>query len=623
MNRLLSSVQHRIDIFAVASVIIPLFVYLLTLAPSVTFFDSGEFLTAIYSLGSAHSPGYPLFINYAKVFTYLPFGNFAFRVNIATAVSAAVACYGVYLLVFHLLQTEYLTSDDTLSQCLRKITALGAALTFAFSARLWLQSNHDKPYPLISFLAAMIFYLLLLWRDHYRQGDERPFYVYLGAFLCGLGFGAHQTMVLLVPTFAFLIISLDWRVLGRIREILLAITFGLLGFSVHLHLPVRAIRDPLLNWGDPKTLTQFLWHFLRKGYPTDKPDRDFKLLWAQLNAFNIPFEFTVVGMVLLLVGITFFFRKRRDEILAYLLGLFVFMLVIVGYFNALPDLIFLTEEFFTPLYLLSAVFIGLGMFVVLRTALGMIPLQRLAQLPVKVGALLAVAALPATVCALHYVENDQHENYIAYDYASNSLRTLPQGTALFTWGDSGAFPLWYLQGVEKMREDVDLLHSPHLVFDWYLDSFPLVFTNSALRTIPLENVSSDDILRLAIDEQIERRPVFIDFSTRYSIGLSNYTIQQTGICYRLGKLSGAMFLPPEQSVWRLYAIRGVKGEMFFRDLDTGKAILIYATSHLEAGDMLLRLGRTAEGIGELRLAEQIAPELRGQVAGILSGYNVQ
>ncbi|GFE58455.1 DUF2723 domain-containing protein [Geobacter sp. AOG1] len=623
MNRRVSGVLCRIDIFAVASVIIPLFVYLLTLAPSVTFFDSGEFLTAIYSLGSAHSPGYPLFINYAKPFTYLPFGNFAFRVNIATAVSAAIACYGVYLLVVYLLQTEDPTSDVAFPRYFRRITALGAALTFAFSARLWLQSNHDKPYPLISFLAAMIFYLLLLWREHYRQGDERPFYVYLGAFLCGLGFGAHQTMVLLVPSFAFLIISLDWRILGRIKEILLAITFGLVGFSVHLHLPVRAVREPLLNWGDPKTLTQFLWHFLRKGYPTDKPDRDLKLLWAQLNAFNIPFEFTVVGMVLLLVGITFFFRKRRDEILAYLLGLLVFMLVIVGYFNALPDLIFLTEEFFTPLYLFSAVFVGLGMFVLLKTVFGMFPSHYLEKLPAKVGAVLVVAALPISVCALHYDENDQHENYIAYDYASNSLRTLPQGTALFTWGDSGAFPLWYLQGVEKMREDVDLLHSPHLVFGWYLDSFPLVFANSRLRTIPLENFSPDDVLRLAIDEQIERRPVYIDFSTRYSIGLSNYTIQQSGICYRLAKLSGAMFRPPEQSVWRLYAIRGVSGEMFFRDLDTGKAILIYATSHLEAGDMLLRLGRIAEGVGELRLAEQISPELRGQVAGILNGYNVQ
>src|SRR5512147_2285347 len=138
---------NRIDFWAVLSFSVPFCVYLLTLAPSVTFFDSGEFLTATYSLGSAHSPGYPLFLNYAKPFTYLPFGNIAFRVNIATAVSAAIACYGVFLLVSHFLAGEELAADKAFSNYFKRSIALCAALTFAFSARLWLQSNHDKPYP--------------------------------------------------------------------------------------------------------------------------------------------------------------------------------------------------------------------------------------------------------------------------------------------------------------------------------------------------------------------------------------------------------------------------------------------------------------------------------------------
>ena len=214
---------QRIDPWGILAIIIPFSVYLLTLAPSVTFFDSGEFITAIYCLGSAHSPGYPTFINYAKLFTYLPFGSIAFRVNIATAFSSALACYAVYILVAWFLENEELVSDIEFSRYYKKMTALSAALTFAFSARLWLQSNHDKPYPLVSFLAAIIFYLLLLWREHYRQGEERPAYVYLGAFLCGLTFGAHQTIVLLLPAYAFLILSMDWRLIRRIKEIILAL----------------------------------------------------------------------------------------------------------------------------------------------------------------------------------------------------------------------------------------------------------------------------------------------------------------------------------------------------------------------------------------------------------------
>ncbi len=615
---------RRVDPFAVLSITVSFLLYLLTLAPSVTFFDSGEFITAIYSLGSAHSPGYPLFVNYAKPFTYLPFGNIAFRVNMATALSAALACYGVYLLVSYFLAAEVLTKDKSWSGLYTKAIALAAALSFAFTGRMWLQSNHDKPYPLISFMAAMIFYLLLRWRDSYQQGAERSHYVYLGAFLAGLTFGAHQTIILLVPAFAFLIISLEWRLIYRIKEMLLAVCFALLGFSVHLHLPVRATRNPLLNWGDSKTVSQFLWNFLRKGYPVEKPERNWDLLWTQLNAFNVPHEFTWVGLALLLVGLAAFMRKRRHEVAAYGIGIMVFLLVIVGYFNTPAELIFLTEEFFTPLYLLSAVFIGLGLYYLLKRALASLPAAKMRSLPVQFVVVVIILALPLTLCLRNYYENDQHENYIAYDYATNTFRSLPQGTALFTWGDSGAFPLWYLQGVERMREDLDLLHTPHLVFSWYLDSFPELFRYSVLRTIPLETQNPDTVLKIAIAEQLGRRPVFIDFSTRYSLPFDDYLLQQRGICYQLEKKTGDTLLPPDLSVWTLYSERGVSvGEVPFRDLDTGKAILIYANCRAEGGELLMRLGRFAEGIPQLKKAVAISPEMQAQVSQILALYGIQ
>ena len=153
-----------IDIFAILSFGVPLFVYLLTLAPSVTFFDSGEFLTAVSSLGIPHSPGYPLFVNYAKPFTWLPLGSIAFRVNFATAVSASLACLGVYLLTMRLIPLIE-AGGSPAPRFLRRSAGLCAALAFAFTPRLWLQSNHDKPYPLLAFLSAVIFCLILAWRE--------------------------------------------------------------------------------------------------------------------------------------------------------------------------------------------------------------------------------------------------------------------------------------------------------------------------------------------------------------------------------------------------------------------------------------------------------------------------
>ncbi|BDV43128.1 membrane protein [Geotalea uraniireducens] len=620
MRASIAAFFRRIDPLAVLSISIPFAVYILTLAPSVTFFDSGEFITAIDSLGTAHSPGYPFFINYAKPFTWLPFGNIAFRVNIATAVSASIACYGVYLLVCYLIAADNRFRQRETVPIFVHGCALAAALVFAYSARLWLQSNHDKPYPLVSFLVAIVFYLLFRWRDLYDQGTEAPRYIYLGCFICGLATGAHQTIVLLIPSFAWLILAKNWRLVARVKELLLAVAFAILGFSIQLHMPIRATQNPLLNWGDSKTLEQFLWNILRKGYPSEPPDRDLHLLWQQLSAFNIPHEFTWIGVFLLAVGLLTSLGKNKDLVIAYVIGVICSLLVIVGYFNAQAELIFLTEEFFTPLYLLTAVFIGLGFWFLLRHGLATLRANQLKSLPVMLLVALFLLILPVTICAINYYENDQHENYVAFDYATNTFRSLPQGAVLFTWGDSGAFPLWYLQGVERMRTDLDLLHTPHLVFTWYLDSFPELFRYSMLRSLPGALNSAEDALKIAVAEQIERRPVFIDFSTRYSLPFPEYGLQQQGICYRLIKGGAGRVYAPDVAVWDLYSPRGYLSQMGFRDLDTGKAILIYASSRMEAGELLLRLGMRTEGIEQLRAAAVISPDLRFQVEGLLNAY---
>lgn len=611
----------RLNPFALLSFLIPLTLYLTTLAPSVTFFDSGEFITAASCLGVAHSPGYPLFINYAKPFTFLPFGSVAFRVNLATAVSAGLACYAVYLLTVELLKGEEPLFEGRAGRMFAPFVGLAAAVSFAGTPRLWLQSNHDKPYPLLSFLCALVFFLMLRWRESYDKGAECPAYVYLGAFICGLGTGAHQIMVLMIPAYAFLLLSKDWRIIFRVKELIIALAFGVLGFSINLHLIVRALKKPLLNWGDSKNLHQFLWNILRKGYPVDKPVRDLTLFWQQVNAFNVPFEYTVVGLFLLILGLFFCFRNKRAVAISYLVGIGTFLLIIVGYFNTPGDLIFLTEEFFTPLYLLTAVFIGIGFFGIAQTIVRYLPgLSGKPLFRLPLAALLLL--FPSVVCALHYVENDQHENYIAFDYASNSLRSLPQGAAYYTWGDSGAFPLWYLQGVEKMREDLDILHTPHLVFTWYLDAFPL-FNNSVLRRADLEQLTPEQALSISIAEQFPRRPVFVDFSTRYSVPFTDFQPLQRGISYRLVK-KGDPATTPEQDAWNLYTLRGIiGGDMFFRDLDTGKAILIYASCHLEAGESLIKENKIAQAFGELKTAQAMSPELAPQAAQLLGKYGLK
>jgi hypothetical protein len=324
---------------------------------------------------------------------------------------------------------------------------------------------------------------------------------------------------------------------------------------------------------------------------------------------------------LMLLGFVYLWRRNRTFLFAYLVSVTFFLLVIVGYFNTQMEVIFLTEEFFTPLYLLTAVMIGVGLFSLLGYAI------RTARLPERIDApvygVVAVLffSLPSALCAVNYFENDQHNNYIAFDYASNSLRSLPQNAIMFTWGDSGAFPLWYLQGVERMREDVDLPHTPHLVFNWYLDSMPHLFKDSNLRKFDTTSFGPETALRIAVTENLGIRPVYIDFSTRYSVEFKEYLPIQRGIVYCVRKINEPSGIP-DISVWDNYNNRGIMEKQSFLDLDTGKAILIYANSYLEAGEFLAGINRHQEAIMMLGKAEQISPELRVSADQIRMRYGL-
>lgn len=624
MSLLVSKIPNptaSVDWFVVLSAVIPFALYMATLAPSVTFFDSGEFVTATASLGSAHSPGYPLYLMYAKVFTWLPIGNFAFRVNMATALSSSLACLGVYLLTSNLLRKETAAMDDFFSSYVIKITSLAAALTFSVSPRLWLQSNHDKPYPLLAFMTAIIFYLLLRWRDHYESGDEQPAYIYVCTFLAGLAMALHQTVVLMLPAWFALIILADWRIVMRVKEFCIAVAAALFGFAVQLYLPLRATQKPVLNWGDPETLSQFLWHLLRKGYPEEPHSRNFALLWEQLKAFSLTHEFGWLGLGLILFALVKLWFRQRDVVVAYLLAIATFLLVIVGYFNTILELIFLTEEFFTPLYLLSAVMIGVGLFYLILFARSRADIPSRYGLQMYVMVAVLVLLLPTALCAVNYYENDQHNNYIAYDYGTNSLRSLPENAVMFTWGDSGAFPLWYLQTVERVREDVDLPHTPHLVFDWYLDSMPRLFKGVEFRGMDRSTMPADLMLATTVTALYSKRPVFIDFSTRYSMSFTDYIPVQKGIVYRVRTLREPAGVP-NTGTWENYNLRGIIDKISFLDLDTGKAIMIYANSYLEMGEILLSIGNVREGLQMLEKAEKISADMRPATMALRKRYGL-
>jgi hypothetical protein len=172
--------------------------YALTLAPTVTFWDAGEFIAAARTLGIPHPPGTPLFVMIAHVWGMLvPVGEYAVRTNLLSALFSAAGAGGFFLVVH-----ESLRSTEPRG---RLLTAAAAALIGAFTFTNWQNSNETEVYAVATFTIAAMSWLAMLWRRRRSEGRGARLLL-LVVYLAGLSIGNHLLALLAGPAvIAFLV----------------------------------------------------------------------------------------------------------------------------------------------------------------------------------------------------------------------------------------------------------------------------------------------------------------------------------------------------------------------------------------------------------------------------------
>ena len=188
LNAPLSSGWHRLSSWMVLAglVTIVLVAYLQTMGRTVGEADTFEFQVVAPVLGVAHPTGYPLLILIGKLFSLIPFGQVAWRVNLVSATCSTVAVVLLYL------SLHRLTGQ-------RAIPAL-AALGLAFSRTFWSQATQVEVYSLNAAFVAAILWLLVARHDNASTGGAQ--WLFILAALYGLSFTNHLTMVILAPAIA-------------------------------------------------------------------------------------------------------------------------------------------------------------------------------------------------------------------------------------------------------------------------------------------------------------------------------------------------------------------------------------------------------------------------------------
>lgn len=420
----------------------PLLVYLLTLAPDLTWAhngaDGGDLIVAAYRLGVSHPPGYPSYTLLAHLFTLIPWGSVAFRVNLLSALGAALTA-GAAALLTAFFTAEKQTRLETL------FTALTAAWLLAFSASLWSQALIAEIYAPHAALMAFTAWLALRFQAHPTR-----FSALILGLTWGIAFGFQLTSIFLLPL-------LLWALARRGARQIGAALAGFALASLQWLYPVLRAGLGAITWGSPATFAGWWWLVsgsLYQRYVFSAPPQTWlpRLIYL-LRALLL--DFGPLSALLALAGGAFLAKNYPRLTLALGLSAAAFILFALGYDTS--D----SNNYLLPVFVIFCVLIGLGsaqLWPVLRARFG----RWAPALGLALFLALTIWALP-----LNWPRLSLKTEREAMRFGQQVLQSAPPNAVLLTNDDRATFTLWYFRHVLNQRADLLIVDEDLLAFDWY------------------------------------------------------------------------------------------------------------------------------------------------------------
>ena len=421
--------------------------YVGTLAPTVLPYgtpdtlDSPMLQTEVAVLGIGHPTGYPTYMMLTHLFTYLPIGDPAYRINLASAVYGVAAVLVVYLAGLRL--------------CGLAVAAAAGALAFGLSDAFWGQAVISEVYTLEALLVALVILVLLLWR-----GSRNDRYLSLSAFLIGLSLTHHLTSVLLVPAALIFVFLTDRGVFSRAGLRLKGSGLFLLGLLPILYLPARALTHAPLNEADPSTPWRFLLLVTGGSFLAESSEKGRHCSPSSLALADPSTRIGLLGeqllgqfpLVLMLAGVlAAIYLLFGDRAAAVFLGVLFFGCLV----QAAVYLQLGIEDFYVfliPAFLAFGLCISAGLGALLRWAEGLAVGSATRAILLFILSLLMLA-LPLVGVREAYAARDRSSDY-------GGRKTI-EAVARYAQSDATILhhrsPLWYMVLVERRRRDLTLI----------------------------------------------------------------------------------------------------------------------------------------------------------------------
>ncbi|MFH1049632.1 MAG: DUF2723 domain-containing protein [bacterium] len=290
--------------FGLLSFLIALTTYLLTVQPTVPFWDCGEFSAAAIWQQVPHPPGAPLFLLVGKIFDILiPFGDKGWNINLVSVFASAFTIWLLYVITVKVILNFKKELENFAEELAVYGSAFVGAVAYTFSDTFWFNAVESEVYAMSSLFVAIVVYLMMKWNEEAdKPGHER--YLLLIAYLMGLSTGVHLLAILSIFSIFILVYFRKYEFTFKsfiIMGIIAVLVFGLIYPFTVKWIPAM-LNGTLLFKNDCK-------EYIIEGSPV-----------VTLMA---------LGLILLAIFGLWYSHKRKFEIMKLVSS--AFLLMIIGY----------------------------------------------------------------------------------------------------------------------------------------------------------------------------------------------------------------------------------------------------------------------------------------------------
>ncbi|MCD4788562.1 MAG: DUF2723 domain-containing protein [Bacteroidales bacterium] len=288
-------------VFAIATI-----VYFLTVEPTASWWDCGEYIATAYKLQVGHPPGAPFFQILGRFFSLFAFGDVtkvALMVNLMSVLSSSFTILFLFWTITYLAKKVALKSGEITEGKMYAILGSGVvgALAYTFSDSFWFSAVEGEVYAMSSLFTAIVFWAILRWEQEADKNHANR-WIILIAYLIGLSIGVHLLNLLAIPAIAFVYYFKKYKPSAKGIIITVVISLFLLGL----------IMKGIISW-------------------IVKLSSLFEITFV--NSFGLPFNTGTAFYFILLIGLIVWglrITRRRHNVIANTM-LLSLTFILIGY----------------------------------------------------------------------------------------------------------------------------------------------------------------------------------------------------------------------------------------------------------------------------------------------------